>query len=206
MGAKHTSYEQLIALAAGELSPAEAAAVSAAIAADPNATVDLAFLKRLIETMRSDDSIAAPAALVTEAKAIFKPKPAASVLDWLSDLGRAVATVVFDSRAQPALAGFRRSATTNEFTLSFELGETEVDLQITAPTDDQLGRIRGQIHMMPPFAGCEVALIGAGGELVAQAKPDGEGMIVLEAPRGTYQLLIRTADRVAELPGITIGQ
>ena len=206
MAANKPSYEQLIALAAGELSSADAAAVSAAIAADSGAKVDLAFLRRVIETMRADDSVAAPEAQVAEAQSIFKPKAAASVLDWLSDLGRAVATVVFDSRIQPALAGFRRGAAANDFSLSFELGETEIDLQIHLIADGAGGCIRGQIHLMPPFEGCQIALIGPGGELVAQGQPDREGMFVLEAPRGRYELLIRMADRIAALPGIDVGR
>lgn len=207
MAAKKPTYEQLIALAAGELSPQEAAAVADAVSADPAASGDLARLQRLFETLRADESVSAPAALIAEAKSIFKPRPAVSILDWLNDLGRTVATLVFDSRVQPALAGFRRSAATVEFELSFTLGETEIDLQIHAPAaEDDSGRIRGQIHLMPPFADCEIALVRPGGELVAQARPDGDGMFALDAPRGEYEMLVRMADRVAVLPGVNVGR
>lgn len=207
MASMKPTFEQLVALAAGELSPADAAALNDALAAQPDAAGDLAYLRRVIETMRADRSVSAPAEQIAEAMSIFKAKPAVSVLDWLSDLGRAVATLVFDSRVQPALAGFRRSAATVEFELSFELGETEIDLQIHAPlAEDEGGRIRGQIHLMPPFENCEVALVRAGGELVGQARPDAEGMFVLEAPCGEYELLVRLADRVAVLPGIRVGR
>lgn len=207
MATRKPTFEQLVALAAGELDPAEAAAVKAALAADSAAAGDLAFLNRLIETMRCDQSVSAPAEQIAAAKSIFKPRPAVSILEWLNELGRTVATLVFDSRVQPALAGFRRSASTIDFELSFELGETEIDLQIHSPSaDDGEGRIRGQIHLMPPFADCEIALVRPGGELVAQARPDAEGMFVLDAPRGEFEMLVRMADRVAVLPGVNVGR
>ena len=127
MSSAKINYEQLIAYAAGELPPEQAAHVQAYLAANPKAAEPIALYRQAQSALQADQSAAPPAELVAKAKAIFASSPSEPAASWLDQLQQLIAALVFDSRAQPALAGYRGPATT--FQLSFECEAANIDLE-----------------------------------------------------------------------------
>ena len=197
------TYEQLVAYAAGEMGPAEAELVRAYLLTNQSVAGEFAAIESIIKTMRTDCSVSAPADSIAAAKAIFRPQPAGT--PWWQRLAQAAAELVFDSRMQPALAGFRSSGGSG-FQLAFESDAGSVDLQFD-PQDEtrEHWRIMGQVS---PADGpnAEVAvLVTAGNERVGEASADDSGVFSLDIDRGEYDLCVRVRDRVLRLPGIRVA-
>ena len=210
MSSAKVNYEQLIAYAAGELSPEQAGQVQAYLAANPKAADPIALYKQAQAALQADQSAAPPAELVAKAKAIFASSPSEPAASWLDHLQQLIADLVFDSRAQPALAGYRGPATT--FQLSFECEVASVDLEAeplvdgsAVPPDESQWRIMGQVDLRQPDSLIELALVEQGaGAKIADAVADEHGMFTLEVKAGRYDLLLRVGDKVVVLRNIEI--
>ena len=82
MGSSKINYEQLIAYAAGELTPERAAEVQAYLTANPKAAEPIALYRQAQAAVQTDQSAAPPAELVAKAKAIFAAKPSEHAASW----------------------------------------------------------------------------------------------------------------------------
>src|SRR5262245_14586320 len=109
MMSRKPTHEQLVAFAAGEMTPADTEWGANFLSSDPEAAREGSMLQAIIGTMRADRSVPAPADSVAHAKSLFRPHAAGAGESWWQRATRAVAELVFDSRLQPALAGFRSS-------------------------------------------------------------------------------------------------
>src|SRR5262245_34255792 len=101
------AFEQILALAAGELDERSAAALQRQIQQSPETAEMLRRVQDTIQAMRTDDSTPPPAEVVARAKSIFARLHQPQRRGWLEGLREIIASVVYDSRLQPALAGFR---------------------------------------------------------------------------------------------------
>ena len=97
--------ERLAALASGELPPDEAAEVEAAAGQHPASSGTLAFMRAVIDAMRTDDSVAPSPGARERARAIFARLHPTAGRSWLDGLVTAVARLVHDSRTPAALGG-----------------------------------------------------------------------------------------------------
>jgi anti-sigma factor RsiW len=177
------TYEQLVDLAEGRLDAGEAARLRALIAADPAAAAELAALTDLIDLMRSDDSVDAPAHVIARAVRLMRPPPVAPA-PGAGLLQRIVAVLRGDSRQQPLAAGLRSGQAVRSLTYSAEAWD--LDLQLTP----QAGRwqLHGQL-LGPELAG--VVELSAGAEpLAATINELGEFSLPPVAP-GAYTLRLR---------------
>ncbi len=210
MSSAKVNYEQLIAYAAGELSPEQAAQVQAYLRANPRAGDPIALYKQAQAAVQTDQSAAPPAELVAKAKAIFATSPSELAATWLDHLQQLIADLVFDSRAQPALAGYRGPATT--FQLSFECDAANIDLEAepivgvgATPSEPAQWRIMGQVDWQGASSPAQIAMVDPGTEnRVAEAIADEHGMFNLEAPAGRYDVLVQVDDKVVVLRNIEI--
>lgn len=201
MHAKPT-YEQIVAYASGELKSDDAETVRQYLLKNDSAANEYASIQAIISAMRADRSVSAPADSIAAAKSIFRPQPA--VTPWWKRLAEIAAEVVFDSRMQPALAGYRSSPGSG-FQIAVESDAGGVDLQFE-PQDEtrEHWRIMGQVS---PADGpnAEVAiLMTAGDASVQEASADDSGFFSLTIDRGDYDLCIRVRDRVLRVPGIRV--
>lgn len=204
------STEDLVALALGELDPGRRAEIQARIAASPAATRTLATITLAVQTMRTDDSITPPADTVRRVLGLIRSAAPAQPL--LRDLAVHVAdqvreflcTLVRDTLAEPALAGFR--GTTESRHLSFECEIAEVDLQVSPTDNDARRTIRGQVA---PLNDDVVARIVWRSTLTGSAEQeipaDESGVFVLECPVGVYELSARVGDSVVRIPPINVA-
>lgn len=197
------TYEQLVTYAAGELSHGEAELVRSFLKTDAAAANEFERLLAIVQTMRSDDSVSAPPESIAAAKSAFRPQPA--LAPWWKRLVEVVAEVVFDSRMQPALAGFR-SVGGSGFQIGLESEAASVDLQFE-PQDETRAtwRIIGQVV---PAEGpnAEIAvLVAAGEDRVGEVSADDSGIFTMIVDRGEYDLCVRVRDRVLRVPGIRVA-
>jgi len=207
--------EKLIAFAAGELDELEAVRVRQHLSSDAVARETVNLFLALRRTLAADDSVAPPDSVIARAKAIFKPQSAAqsglatSLASWLEAVDRAVASLLFDSRVQPAL-GFR--GTSQAVRLAFDSGEAEVDLELSGPDDgvnDGLRRVTGQISVDPSAGAVSgpypVALVEPGTtRAVAETRSDEHGVFALRVAPGRYDLCVQVGSRVVVAPEVQV--
>jgi len=208
MSSSHVSYEDLIAYAAGDLAPEDAARVESAIAADPAAQHTVETFRQVATTVAEDDSVEPAPSVIERAKALFDVEKRSAMRDWLDAVDRFVATLIYDSRAQPATAGYRGTAEAVRLSFESEDFAADVDLEITPQPDggEEQHQVRGQVSAERAVASAEVRLLAAGTtQSVDHAVADENGMFMLQAPEGTYDLAIRLGDEALVLPGIAIG-
>lgn len=206
MSKSNLPFEKLLALAVGELSSAEAQATERQAAALPEAARILAHLRTTLSAMRGDDSVAPPAAVVARVKALFAKLAAPQERTrWLERVEQAVAALIYDSRTQPALAGYRSAA--DGFQLSFESESADVDVEV-APLPEPPGdrwRIMGQVSTHGDSPQVAIALARSGTFTpVAETVADEHGVFTLSAASGEYDVFLCVSGRVVILPKIAI--
>jgi hypothetical protein len=199
------THEQLVAYAAGEMNAADADWIASYLPTDATAAREVATLQAIIRTMRADNSTPAPADSVAHAKSIFRPRADGVGESWWQRATRAVASLVFDSRMQPALAGFRSSGGSG-FQLEFESDTARIDLQFEPRSDDRdRWSVIGQVTANAADLNAEIAvLLTEKGNLVRQAMADDVGVFTFEVDRGDYDFCVRVQDHVTLLPGIRV--
>jgi len=188
------SIERLVAHAAGELSDREARSVEVRLTASPAEAAKIARIRELLATLQADDCRAPSRDAVTRAVHIFRERESTVPAAWLSSAWRTVAQLVFDSRQNTAIAGFRGQSSGRQ--LSYRSGDWIIDFRITLLADPEkpLWKIQGQVerdesdHPSASSAAllCEVRT----GRVVDGATPDDDGCFTLKAGAGEYDLVI----------------
>ena len=187
--------ERLIAYLLGDLSAADASLVEASVRADATTAARLEQVKRLVGELRIDDGREPPLGLVSKVKSMMTAPVRAS---WLAGLREVLASLVFDSTAQTAVAGFRGTSSATHFT--YAAGEVEIDVRVSppAPGSERFGLL-GQIDS-PGSSPSRAALLDDEGLAVATAEVDGRGLFRLDAPKGVYDLCVASGDSAIKLP------
>lgn len=200
------TFEHLVAYTSGELGACDAAMVEAYLADLPEAARTARRLHEVMSTLRADDTVPATADAVRRALATSSPF-ATPAPDWLAPL-RLIARLVFDSRAQLAVAGYRGGAA--RYQLAYESEPVRLDLQVL-PRERSAGdawRLRGQVTVHRDAQLGEVALLAERTEtLVATAIPDHLGRFKIDSPSGVYDLRIELDDGTRSIvaPRLEIG-
>ena len=128
-------YSQLIAFAAGELADEQAAQVEASLARHPEAVETVARYQMAQTTLQADDGADPPPEAVARAKAVFEARRDSAGEPSLGDrVGQLIARLIYDSRAEPALAGVRGAVT--GFQLAYEMPESGAQLDLQADVDE----------------------------------------------------------------------
>lgn len=184
------SDEQLIAYLSGNLDRIEAEQLRGRLAVDPVAARRLQRFQTLLDTMRGDDSVDPPPATMAAAKQLFRERAAASrPTSWLDNLRQIIATLTYDSRKTPALAGLRGAA--GMVALVFEAGDAEIDLEIHTDHESRR-RLLGQVSASGQDAPYAVRLRRSDdAQTLAETQTDEHGQFTLEAESGVYVLEIR---------------
>ncbi len=202
-------FQQLVAYASGELEGQEAAQVEAYLARWSIAAGDVTRLRETLEIMRSDDSEEPTPEAVGRALAVVarSRKPVAPRRP-LAGLDRILTRLVFDSRAQLAIPGYRGPA--SSYQLAYECEQGRIDLHVlpTSPVARGWYRIRGQVAWRSKVDSGFVCLIKKGAdEPVESVMSDQHGRFRVDAPPGVYDLLIEVAqgDQVLVASDLDLG-
>lgn len=193
------NIELLTLLVLGDLNPEEAAALQKEVDRSPEARAVVDHLRAMIQTLRTDDSVTPSREVVERAVAISSTKHP-SLVDRLSETVAMVATLVFDSRGQAALAGFRGGMTGHQ--MAYSCPVAEIDLQVSPPgASGGAWTVRGALDVGPD-ADDGVGFLRVGlvrpesRELVCEAPVDGKGGFKLHAPPGVFDLVIETSEDI----------
>jgi hypothetical protein len=183
MASARITLEQLVSLAAGELTSAEASHLEALAGADATTAAELQRLRTIIDTLQSSTTLPADV-VVNRVKDWMTTLPVTA--DHTQDL---VAELLFDSQAGP-LAGYRGALA--ERHLMFKAGDAELDIQMTSEPDNEgQWEIVGQLDAQGPTIPAMVELLAIdGGEAIARTMIGLHGSFTLRASAGNYSLKI----------------
>lgn len=204
------TQQQLIEYAAGELTGAAAEQVRAHLQRKAAAARTVNLFRLAQQTVLDDDGADPPVDVVERARSIFAPgEPAGERLSVAEHLGRIVAGLIFDSRAQPAPAGLRGQATSFQMTwrLSPESGE-ELDLhaEVTDTPGGEQWQLVGQVTGHDPIGPLTVRVCHAGGSAVVHSiDADERGSFVLRLDPGTYDLHLYLPDGLTVVPDLRLA-
>ncbi len=199
-------YERLIAYAVGKLPRAEADLVEAFLARNPEAAQTVERFRQTLASLNADDSVAPPTDTLERAKALFAerrvPREAPS-LSWIEQLQRTVAALIFDSRPQLALAGFRGGS--DEYQLGYETDDVAIDIEVAPATDDDRRTLMGQVSASAESrAECVVLSSPGSFEPITMATPDSSGIFELNSESGVFDLLVAVGDRLIVVPNLEV--
>lgn len=203
---KCPSFERLIDYLDNRLPDAEAAGVATHLAtscADCAESRD--WYQQVRKVAASDDTVTPPPWVLKRAVRIFdtqrdRPKLPARI-------GQAIAKLVFDSFARPALAGVRSTETANR-QLLYRAGDYSIDLQI-APSEHTRADLIGQVLKEgdPTFesvAGLNFG-IARGGETVFSAVTDEMGEFKVSGlEQGLYDLRVELSEGSITVPDLPL--
>ncbi|MCP3905125.1 MAG: hypothetical protein GY715_15985 [Planctomycetes bacterium] len=187
--------EDLVAYVSGELNDAEAADVERRLASRPEGAATTAALRSVLADLAANELEDAPPHVIERLIALNRrPLPEAVWKSWIDRATGILAQLVFDSRAQPAVAGFRASPTTVQ--LAYEWEDGRVDLQITPDSEGSEPRriVRGQARRTPGSFGSAVLLDTADRTLVVATAIDDHGRFRLSSDTGRYDLVLELDD------------
>ncbi len=209
MSEQPITNEQLIRYATGDLEPAEAAAAKAHLSNSPLATKYMEKVRSVLSTMQADDTQAPSLALIKRTIATFsagvETGEGRSPLAWLEPLRQVVAQLIFDSRAQPALAGFRGSSDSYQLTYKNELACVELGVS-QQQTQRDIFRLRGQTTTEQKREYGSVALLSTGSnDPQAVSEMDKHGRFKFDAKPGKYDLAVQIGDEALIVQEISIG-
>ena len=214
MSTPRIDYRKLVSYAAGDLSETEASEFGDQLGRDLDAAATVHRFRTARAIIQSDDGLDPPPEAVARACSIFSPPPAEQRSGgWWEALEQILASLVFDSRCQPAVAGYRYGGTDGGFQLCFECEPADVELQVE-PTERFSGeavprpiwQVMGQIVAGRRAPNMGVALVRKGSTLpMAETSADSQGIFSLEAPSGRYDLLIRHGNGSVVLRDIVLS-
>jgi hypothetical protein len=202
-------FEELVALVLGELDPVRAAELESSLGKRPHAADQLASLRRLCRSLPAADEHVGPSPRVLEqVRALFassRQRPQVESASAGKALRALIASIVFDSRTQFAVAGFRGGVGSYHLSLTCEIGE--IDLRIE-PASAPRGRwsVLGQVELAGDADRASIVARRAADELhLVQTTTDDHGMFRFEVGAGTYDIRIGLGDAEVTLPPLEVG-
>lgn len=202
-----TSYRQLIDFAAGERGP-RTTTIKAFLDSHRAAAATVALYRLARATLLADDGIDPSSAAVASARALFSPQRPGAAAEGLADqVARILGRLIYDSRAEPALAGLRGPAC--GFQLTFELPDAQLDLH-AEPIDGDGGsarwRLVGQLACSGTAPEMRVELHRADStEPVRTVDAEQRGIFTIDTPPGLYELHLRLPEATVVIPEIDIS-
>lgn len=190
----HIPFVHLVDLVEGRMPADEQARSQSHLSGCPRCGADYAWLRRVIDLMRTDGSEDAPPHVVARAARLLRPRseaPLVGVRHWF-------ATLRFDSAQVPSVVGVRAGQPA-ERQLLFSAGELDLDLRVT-PADAQWV-VSGQVLGQEVDGHVELAGPGA-------ARAPLNELSEFKLPpvaAGTYMLTLRSADFEIVIEGLEVG-
>ncbi|MEZ6243104.1 MAG: hypothetical protein R3B57_08685 [Phycisphaerales bacterium] len=187
MSTQPNDIERLVSLALGELEPAAAQEVRRRLEQEPalretyeRLAQGVSFLRAETGAAPSDDALQAAKRLLRDAR------PGA--MERLSDgLRRLVASLDFDTRLTPAMAGIRGGATAAQVAFSSEAAD--IDLEITQG-EGETWMIAGQIDA-DEEGDWSITIVDRASEGVVREIHARDGAFRVELEAGSYALRLR---------------
>lgn len=189
------TFSELVGIAEGRVTSAEAAEIRERLDADPHVAEDLAWLTHVIDLMRSDESVEPPLPVVQRAVRLFAqrampPRP--------NMVQRIVAVLRFDSASMPLAVGVRSGQPVPR-QLVWSAEPYDIDLRITPHGDTW--QVSGQV--LGPCTGGQVTL---GDSTTVDATLNDLCEFALPpVPAGRYALALHLTDAEITIDMVEVG-
>jgi hypothetical protein len=205
---KCPGFERLLDYLDGRLAGDEAGLVASHLASGcRRCEASRQWYEQVRAIAESDDTMEPPAWVLKRAIRLFEGR--GSREGTASRLAGAIASLVFDSFARPALAGVRSTETANR-QLLYHADDYSIDLQITAPDQSQASLI-GQVLRKDDLrfesvAGLPLHLVREGQTLQSTVTNENGEFIIGSVDCGDYDLLIETRGLKITIKGVPVTQ
>jgi hypothetical protein len=205
---KCPSFERLIDYLDNQLGAGEAARLAAHLSAGCRQCAETRdWYERVRVIASSDESIEPPSWVFKRAVKIFETKKSRPSL--IERIGERVASLVFDSLAQPAIAGVRSTETTNR-QLLYHAGDYSIDLQI-APAEDLRADLIGQVlkegeAAFESVSGLRLEIARRGEPIFSTVTDDLGEFKISGIDYGVYDLRIELENGSITVPGLPVAQ
>lgn len=216
MSRHHSSYDNLIRYAAGELDELSAANVASHLTDCETCATTVARYRNAQQIIRHDRTAAPPTATLDRAKGLFArfgPQPAPAPPGIVETLRRVVARLTFDSREGYALAGLRGAA--SGYQVSYESDEADVDVRVEPVSGLSAGgwQLLGQIDVWNSGHGggtdvksIPVTLATSGADdPVVKVEADQHGFFTIRTEPGRFDLHVQLSQDLLVLPNLEVG-
>lgn len=201
-------FQQLLDYHDGRLDRAAADAISAHLASGcSQCEADRAWYQQVELVAATDDSIEPPSWVLKRALRVFDTQPARTGI--AERVGRVIASLVFDSLRQPAVAGARSSGV-DDRQLLYRAEDYSIDVQV-APADQRTAELTGQILregelMFESVAGLQLDLIDDGGKILSAVTNERGEFAIPGVDFGSYDLQVDVKEASITIVGLPIGE
>jgi anti-sigma factor RsiW len=193
---KRLTIGELVDLIEARLTPEEQESLRHRLVTDPESTAELALLERVIDLMRTDDSVDPPPAVMIRALQLFERRARRSQFTLIQ---RIIATLQFDSMQMPLAYG-TRSRHFSARQLLFSADPYDIDLRITSHGDTW--SLEGQV--LGPCTGGQARLTNT---LLRIETPLNDlcEFVLPRVPTGAYRLELQLGTTVIEAHQVEVG-
>ena len=201
MAAYDVTQADLMAFVMGDSSASDAARIEQAIAGSAALADEAARLRLIFRVLSSEAVNTPPDAVKQRVFSLLGERKSSLIESILSGVRAAIATLSFDSRAVPALAGFRSASEAVELSFESELGEVDLRLEPTMIQGVERWRAVGQLAATrEPSGPATVSFVRSD----AAVEPictttDVHGAFQQQLEGGCYDVIIRLDDRALVL-------
>jgi len=201
------SFERLIDFLDKRLAETEAAQITNHLASGcASCSENRNWYERVRGVAAADSSIAPPAWVLKRAVRIFDAERRPKLSERL---GQAIASLVFDSFARPALVGVRSTETASRQML-YSAGAYSVDLQI-AQSEHARAELIGQVLKEGETSFESVSGLGLNisrdGEVIFSTETDGLGEFKISGLEpGTYDLRVELSEGSITVPDLPVSE
>jgi hypothetical protein len=205
---KCPSFERLIEYLDNQLNASETARLVAHLSEGCRQCAETRdWYERVRVVAATDESTEPPSWVFKRAVKIFENRKTRPSL--IERIGERVASLVFDSLAQPVVAGVRSTETTNR-QLLYRAGNFNIDLQV-APAEDLRADLIGQILKEDEVAfesvsGLRLEVVRRGEPVFSTVTDDMGEFKISGIDYGVYDLRIELEDGSITVPGLPLAQ
>jgi hypothetical protein len=201
------NFERLIDFVDRRLDEREAARVAAHLASGCGVCGETTgWYGRVRHTVESDDSTAPPSWVFKRAVRIFDKQRSPRLAERI---GHAIASLVFDSFARPALVGVRSTETVNR-QLLYRADDYSIDLQIAGlerSTVDMMGQILKETgEGFESVCGLKLELARKDNVMVSAVTNDIGEFKLSGIAQGVYDLRVALSEGSIIVPNIPVGE
>lgn len=203
------NFERLVDFVDRRLEEREAARVAAHLASGCGVCGETtSWYERVRNTVESDDSVAPPSWVFKRALRIFDT-PQRKGLRLTERIGHAIASLVFDSFARPALVGVRSTETANR-QLLYRADDYSIDLQISGlehSRADLMGQILKQHgEGFESVCGLKLELTRQEDVMISAVTNDIGEFKLSGIGQGVYELRVALSEGSITVPNIPVGE
>lgn len=199
MSSTEPTFDQLVALATGELEPGRAAEVESLLRSHPSGASQFARIQAMLKAFRAHLDTEPSAAALHRAFAAASKQPGAE--SWISRFAAKIASCIFDSRLQPAI-GLRGASGSVQLSFAGDLAEMDLELTLNEKREYLL---MGHVSTNSGEPADEIIIGRSDSNLpVCSLSPNSQGVFRATLSPATYEFVVRCGPDKMLVPDIQL--